>query len=47
VCSNICVNEETDPNNCGGCGVVCQATAPCLNGACVPCDEDGGRPGCP
>jgi sulfatase modifying factor 1 len=31
-----CVDEQTDPNNCGDCGVQCPASAPsCQNGGCV------------
>jgi hypothetical protein len=31
-----CVNFQTDPNNCGGCGVVCGAATPvCKAGACI------------
>ena len=31
-CSGTCVNEETDPNNCGGCGVTCGGA--CGGGVC-------------
>src|SRR5580658_4680844 len=37
-CSGVCVAEQTDPNNCNGCGVVCpgvaNGTATCASGAC-------------
>ncbi len=35
VCSGACVDEQTDSNNCGGCGVVCAAGGGCAAGACV------------
>ncbi len=39
-CGGACVNGQTDPNNCGGCGVACAANQPCNAGACevVPVD---------
>ena len=30
-----CVNENTDPNNCGGCGNACTAVDSCIDGSCV------------
>jgi hypothetical protein len=40
VCAGFCVNTQIDPNNCGGCGVVCPGDASvsqtCVNGACAP-----------
>jgi hypothetical protein len=46
-CEQTCVDTQTDPVNCGGCGLVClvppNATATCINGVCgftcdfVPC----------
>ena len=41
-CGFVCVNEQTDPYNCGGCGVVCAEESmsdpalTCQNGTCVP-----------
>ena len=32
-CGAVCVDEQTDPNNCGGCGLVC--STPCTQGRCV------------
>lgn len=39
-------NLRSDPNNCGGCGITCQANQPCIGGQCAvePCDEIGRRP---
>ncbi len=40
------VNTMNDPQNCGGCGIVCDGIAgqACSGGRCVvePCDQDGG-----
>jgi hypothetical protein len=37
-----CVNEQTDPNNCGGCGIQCSPAAPsCENGNCHPAVGSG------
>jgi hypothetical protein len=33
MCGGVCVDTATDPNNCGGCGNVCQGT--CVNGGCA------------
>ncbi len=44
VCSNECVDVQSDPANCGGCGDTCLAGDDCNNGscsgqgACVACD---------
>ena len=39
VCHGTCVNEQTDNNNCGGCGIVCSAASPssagCTLGRCL------------
>jgi hypothetical protein len=35
-CSGACVNEQNDPLNCGGCGIVCSGATPmCEAGHCV------------
>ena len=36
LCGQSCVNESTDPNNCGACGNVCSG-GQCTNGSCSPC----------
>jgi hypothetical protein len=40
------VNSDSDPRNCGGCGISCDAIAgqACVGGKCVvePCNQDGG-----
>jgi hypothetical protein len=38
-CNGACVNTQTDPNNCGGCGTVCDHSGSCQNGACTPCPD--------
>ena len=32
-----CVDVMNDPNNCGGCGTMCQAGEMCVNGNCTSC----------
>jgi hypothetical protein len=40
-CDGTCFDYLTDPNNCGGCGVVCGEGTYCGDGACVSvCQED-------
>jgi hypothetical protein len=34
-----------DPNNCGGCGIVCESGS-CPGGACAPVDACGGLTNC-
>ena len=34
-CSSVCVNEQTDVNNCGGCAKPCPAGDVCQSGSCV------------
>ena len=41
-CSGQCVDTNTDPENCGSCGVQCAEGAGCSEGVCGPSD-----PGCP
>jgi len=33
-CGSQCVNAASDPQNCGGCGVICTAGKTCQSGAC-------------
>lgn len=41
-CNGDCVDDETDPDNCGGCGTTCPASAPsCHFGNCVPIVDAG------
>lgn len=47
ICFGACVDLQLDPTNCGGCGVTCvipQASAACVDGACVVdrCDDGAG-----
>jgi hypothetical protein len=39
VCNGMCVDLQTDPKNCGACGVVCSPTSLCAGdaGGCEPC----------
>jgi hypothetical protein len=34
MCGGACIQVATDPDNCGGCGVVCGAGTACAGGAC-------------
>lgn len=36
VCSNACVDTNTDKNNCGACGTTCEGYQYCSAGKCVP-----------
>jgi len=49
VCSGSCVDKETDPDNCNGCGIQCPGPEAgtgkgvCVNAACgLSCESDGG-----
>ena len=33
-CSSVCVDSQSDPSNCGGCGVHCSGTETCQSGLC-------------
>jgi hypothetical protein len=35
-CGNVCTDVQTDPNNCGACGVVCGPDEACRFGFCGP-----------
>lgn len=35
-CGTVCVDEQSDPNNCGACGQVCPASNSCELGVCTP-----------
>jgi hypothetical protein len=44
-CGSACVNTDNDPNNCGGCAVICSGATPfCGGGTCraPPCTLDAG-----
>ena len=38
-CADVCVDQNTDPNNCGVCGVSCSAGEECAAGACTKIPE--------
>lgn len=39
LCDGVCIPVSQDPDNCGGCGVVCEATEACSGGRCVGAGE--------
>jgi hypothetical protein len=41
VCNGLCVDTQSDPNNCGGCGTVCPSGVTCTNGNCDLCPPVG------
>jgi hypothetical protein len=41
-CNDQCTNTQTDPNNCGQCGVQCSQGDTCVNGSC----QGGGQGKC-
>jgi sulfatase modifying factor 1 len=43
LCNGLCIDEQTDPQNCGACGNVCPAGVSCKGGSC-PCP--GGKIAC-
>jgi hypothetical protein len=38
-CGGVCIDTQSDPKNCGGCGIACADTTQCMSGTCVPCDQ--------
>ena len=34
-CNGVCVDEQTDPNNCGGCGLTCNSAMEICSGGCL------------
>lgn len=44
-CDGVCVDEQTDNQNCGGCGTACQGVATCQSGSCM-CPPGACGPGC-
>jgi len=34
-CGGTCMNEQSDPNNCGACGFACPSSQSCVSGACT------------
>jgi sulfatase modifying factor 1 len=36
LCDDFCVDEKTDSNNCGGCGITCPSGVSCQGGSCCP-----------
>ena len=45
-CNNVCVDESTDPGNCGFCGNTCAAGSTCVNGMCSTTTTCNGGPAC-
>jgi hypothetical protein len=43
-CGGVCVDPQSDPKNCGGCGIVCLAGSSCQKGQCLTTGNcgDGG-----
>lgn len=37
LCAGVCVDETTDPKNCGKCGAACALGEQCTNSACASC----------
>ena len=43
-CDGVCVDTSEDPNNCGGCGVVCASDESCSGGTCTSSCSQGWTP---
>jgi hypothetical protein len=41
-CNGVCVDTQSDPNNCGGCGVTCTGSQTCVAGKCQEDCRKGG-----
>jgi formylglycine-generating enzyme len=46
-CDGVCVDEASDPQNCGACSVRCAADEVCVSGSCSPVRHDGGAEDAP
>ena len=40
-CGDVCVDYLNDPENCGGCGIVCGDDSCCSEGVCTPVCQEG------
>ena len=43
-CPAGCVDEKTDTENCGGCGITCKPGSACVGGSCQPAGCNNGPP---
>jgi hypothetical protein len=46
MCGGVCVDESSNPANCGMCGMVCAATETCQQGTCVAAAQDASASPC-
>ncbi|MBM4776909.1 MAG: hypothetical protein GQE15_04325, partial [Archangiaceae bacterium] len=44
-CGTMCLDLQTDPNNCGRCGQTCSGAQVCINGTCAVLPSDCTQPG--
>lgn len=47
LCGSECVSIGSDPNNCGGCDIVCGQGEQCIGAMCLDLDPCDGGPGTP